>query len=294
MTTVLYRLRRAGRRGWFFGIVALGICLAGVYNASVAVASEVEPNTTIPGGSSVIYLPSIQHSSAAPLVEPLPLPCALLSDRVYEAIPVDGAATDHPDVHHGDLNLSLRGYVKIEAELNIVDVNGDADVEAPQLSGLFLDGRTPTFTSAHRVYDWNWNCGEHGCRSDSLTAAKVSLLGMGTTAGEAIAIPGRGPQIYGGGFKVLVLYAAEDRITLGYTRQDTVAPGYAVHIEQICVDPNLLALYRESNLKGRGELPALHNGEVLGTASGSEILVSVRDRGTFMDPRSRKDWWKGR
>ena len=57
------------------------------------------------------------------------------------------------------------------------------------------------------------------------------------------------------------------------------------------MDPNLLALYRSANAAGRGSLPGLHNGDVVGTASGGEIAVAVRDRGWFADPRSAKDWW---
>jgi hypothetical protein len=71
-----------------------------------------------------------------------------------------------------------------------------------------------------------------------------------------------------------------------------VANGYSVHLTNLCVDPNLLALYRSSNSAGRSYLPALRNEEVLGTAAGS-LLVAVRDRGVFLDPRSRKDWWRG-
>ncbi len=96
----------------------------------------------------------------------------------------------------------------------------------------------------------------------------------------------------------MVLYAEEQRLTLGYTRQDTVAGGYAVHIENICVDPTLLALYR-SRVTPQGwrlsppMLPALRNNQALGIALSNEIQVAIRDRGAFMDPRSRKDWWPG-
>jgi hypothetical protein len=122
------------------------------------------------------------------------------------------------------------------------------------------------------------------------------LAGFVTTRGEAIYIPERGPEIYGGGYKVLVLYAEETRITLNYTRQDTVENGYTVHLEDVCVDPNLLALYRaqtDANGWHTGQLPALRNNQALGTALNTEIKVVIRDRGTFMDPRSRKDWWQG-
>jgi len=86
-------------------------------------------------------------------------------------------------------------------------------------------------------------------------------------------------------------------MTLGYTRDDTVATGYVVHLENVCVDPNLLALYRAQNdaagFRATGFLPALRANEKLGTAFGDEMQVAVRDRGAFLDPRSRKDWWQG-
>jgi len=90
----------------------------------------------------------------------------------------------------------------------------------------------------------------------------------------------------------MVLYAEPTRITLGYTREDSVANGYAVHIENLCVDPNLLALYINSDANGRSSLPALREEEVLGVATLGDLLVAVRDRGAFLDPRSRLDWWQ--
>lgn len=109
---------------------------------------------------------------------------------------------------------------------------------------------------------------------------------------EAVRIPSRGADIYQGTYRALVLYAEERRITLKYTREDRVVAGYTVHLENVCVDPNLLELYRESDSRGRASLPALRNGETLGVAAGGEILVAIRDAGSFMDPRSRKDWWR--
>lgn len=32
----------------------------------------------------------------------------------------------------------------------------------------------------------------------------------------------------------------------------------------------------------------------IGTAIGNELGVAIRDTGSLMDPRSRKDWWQGR
>ena len=50
----------------------------------------------------------------------------------------------------------------------------------------------------------------------------------------------------GGGYRALVLYAEPTRLTLKYTREDDVVSGYTIHLENICVDANLLALYRSS------------------------------------------------
>ncbi|RMF05151.1 MAG: hypothetical protein D6768_01675, partial [Chloroflexi bacterium] len=115
--------------------------------------------------------------------------------------------------------------------------------------------------------------------------------------GAPIYPPERGPEIYGGGYVAMVLYAEEKRITLKYTRDDNVINGYTVHLENVCVDPNLLALYRAqtdaTGLHTTGRLPALRNNQQLGTAFRGGAKVAIRDVGSFMDPRSRKDWWVG-
>ncbi|MCL7454490.1 MAG: hypothetical protein M8467_15740, partial [Anaerolineae bacterium] len=67
---------------------------------------------------------------------------------------------------------------------------------------------------------------------------------------------------------------------------------YTVHVENVCVEPSLLALYRQWDAAGRVRLPALRGGQPFGRARGTEIGVAIRDSGTFMDPRSRKDWWQ--
>jgi len=241
--------------------------------------------------------PSIEEVAAAPPPAdqaPAPPPaCPATSDAAFDTIPVDSPPADHPDSIHGDLNLGVRGWSPVDAVLGIVDIDGPTDSDPPQLATIFGDGRLPAFTSAYQVYDWNWGCSAHGCRGELMTHREVLLLGLGTNTDEPLSIPDRDPQIYGGGYKALVLYAEANRITLGYTREDSVANGYAVHIENLCVNPNLLSAYQHANAAGRGALPALRDHETLGTASGGEIRVSVRDRGMFLDPRARKDWWRG-
>ncbi|MEM7134683.1 MAG: hypothetical protein AAF702_50945 [Chloroflexota bacterium] len=210
---------------------------------------------------------------------------------VYNAIPVDGPAIDRPPAEHGDLNLALRGYQAVTATLALININGPTDSDAPQLDGLFAEPRLPNFTETYQVHDWDWMCGENGCRGEPLTQRQVTLLGIEAAPGEPIHIPSRNPEIYSSGYKALVLYAEAERITLVYTRQDTAAFGYVAHLEDVEVDPSLLALYQELDAAGRDQLPALRNGERLGYAGSTTLKVAIRDTGTFMDPRSQKDWW---
>lgn len=223
--------------------------------------------------------------------------CPTLSSASFSLIPViPPPGLERPDYLHGDLNLAQRGYTPTAAPLNLIDYDGGFDPNAPQLAGLFEPDRFPGVSAAYRVNDWDWGCGEHGCPGDPITTWPVTLLGLPATPGQPVYIPERGPEIYGGGFRAVVLYAEEKRLTLGYTRDDSVAFGYAVHIEDVCVDPNLLSLYRAQNnafgFRASGFLPALQNNQKLGVAFGSELKVAIRDRGAFMDPRSGKDWWR--
>jgi len=92
----------------------------------------------------------------------------------------------------------------------------------------------------------------------------------------------------------MVLYAEPSRVTLKYTRDDSVVKGYAIHIENVSVDPNLLSLYQQLNNAGRKSLPVVKAHQRIGSAADTYINVAVRDTGAFMDPRSKNDWWTGK
>jgi hypothetical protein len=272
-----------------------------------ALAGEyVEPYTS----TAQVEPPPSQAEPAAKAPEelvaalpPVSAGCPAVSETGFELIPIEGQPLkDHPGAVHGDLNLVLRGYVPIQEGLALVDYLGNTDGDPPQLAGLFDANRMPQISSVYRVNDWIWNsdqCGGHprGCPGPPAdTFWPVTLVGLATAPGEAIYPPERGAQIYSGGYVAMVLFAEAQRITLGYTRRASVATGYVVHIEDVCVDPNLVGLY-QAQLDGAGwndtgRLPALRNNQPLGTALSSEIKVAVRDAGSFMDPRSRKDWWR--
>jgi hypothetical protein len=229
--------------------------------------------------TTYVYLPFI---AKAEVCQPIP-------GESYGDFPVNGDPTDPPAEEHPDLNLALRGYELTDAYKGLVDYSGGSDPNAPQLPGLFADNRTPTFSNVYQVYGWDWEC---NCRGPLITNPEVTLAGLAVTPGETIHVPGSGYSI--GGYEVLVLYATSDRITLKYTPDDHVIWGYTLHVENICVEPRLLALYQWWNDAGRDRLPALRAGQAFGRAHGSEIGVVIRDGGAFMDPRSRKDWWQGR
>lgn len=222
--------------------------------------------------------------------EPPPPPPGEIVGESYGDFTVNSEPTNPPAEEHADLNLAMRGYAPTDAYKGLVDYGGATDPNAPQLPGLFADNRTPTFSTLYQVYGWDW---EHKRRGTLVTDPEVTMAGLAVTPGETIHVPDSGYSI-GGGYEVLVLYATPERITLKYTPDDHVIWGYTLHVENIYVEPRLLALYQSWNETGRGHLPALRAGQAFGRARGDEIGVVIRDRGAFMDPRSRKDWWQGR
>jgi hypothetical protein len=222
-----------------------------------------------------------------PFVARQPSGCAPIPGVEYSTLTIEGDPTDRPAEEHADLNLALRGYELTDAYRRLVEYSGTPDDDAPKLYTLFADHRVPSFPAVYRVYDWDWVC---NCRGDLLSDWPVTLAGMGVATGEILYLPEREAEI-GSGYQALVLYASEERITLKYTREDNVIEGYTIHVENVCVEPRLLALYRDRNEAGRDDLPALWAGQPFGRARGAEIGVAIRDTGSFMDPRSRHDWW---
>lgn len=261
------------------------LCIPGLGYRAVA-----EP--TVAGGFAYrVYLP-IQFRSSPQGCEPIP-------EETYHAIPVEGLYPDTaPADLHPDLNLALRGYRENPtAQRGLVDYGGDYDDRAPRLQSLYGDERWPGIARVHQVNGWDGSW-PWVYREDFITNPAVTLAGLVSTSGEKVHVPYRPAEVFhdtvtGRHYVAMVLYAAPDRITLKYTRDDHVITGYTIHLEGICVEPRLVALYNETNAAGRGYLPGLQFGQAIGRAAGSELGVAIRDVGRFMDPRSRKDWWQG-
>lgn len=229
----------------------------------------------------------LPHRVFLPLAFPAPASCAPTGER-YATLPVNPPPTDRPAAQHPDLNLSLRGYTPANTLADYIWIGGPTDNKAPQLTTLFDPPRRPDIAGVWRVYDWNW---EQNRRGEAITTPAVTLMGLDAAAGEALHLPASGYDM-GQGYQALVLYAEPHRITLKYTREDNVVWGYTLHLETICVDPNLLALYRSMDAQGRDQLPALKPGQFFSRALSAPPAVAIRDNGSFMDPRSRKDWWR--
>ena len=275
----------------------VAIVLAGL--VLIVLALVVQTGTAAPQLTRASYIPYVELP-ATPTVTPIPTPsptpdpaCQTISGQTYTTIPVNSPPITTPvPAQHPDLDLSIRSWQSTNETLGLVNYSGGADASAPQLASSFATSRTPTFSSAHRVYDWDW---PNFKRGSLLSNYPVTLLGMATVSGETIHLPSRGAgtDIYQGKYHALVLFASKTRITLRYGRDDNFQ-SYSMHFDNVCIEPRLLTLYEQSNAAGRSTLPALAAGQPFCTERNGEVLFAIRDWGTFLDPRSRKDWWQGR
>ena len=254
--------------------------------------------------------PATEHFIYLPVVFG-PAGCQAVSSNAYQAGPVFQRETDNPvrpAGNHADKNLALRGYAGNPGALKaFIDYGPSIDpTSPPQLATLFSPNRVPPFTGAYQVYTWNWAPSpDPGARGGLATNWAMSVAGLGATPGEALHTPSSGYDI-GAGMEAIVVFADADSLTLVYTRDDTAAGGYALHLDNICTDPNLLALYQSLDGGARYvyhgppdggadyNLPTLAAGQVFGTARGPELRVAIVDSGSFMDPRSCNDWWQVR
>lgn len=272
------------KRGlWLTALGSVALAVLGRVSPSVAYEPLAEPAAT-----TKVYLPIVWRGGV----------CG--TSENYGTMNVLPPVTDRPAHLHADLNLALRGYSATGFAKTLININGPTDTMAPQLDSLFATDRYPGIKNNYRSYNWVWpaNGGAlpHGNKGAVITEPDVTVVGLQVTPNETIHVPDSGYQISGppsATYNVLVLYAEATRLTLKYTAEDNVVSGYTIHLDNVCVDPALLALYESMNSAGRDYLPALRHGQAVGRALSDELIVVIRDTGAFMDPRSCKDWWKG-
>ncbi len=226
-------------------------------------------------------------TTAAPTPSPATTPVNV--GETYGTLAVYPSPSDHSGALV-EVNLAARGFAPGSGVLGLVNIDGPTDAGAPQLSSLFGDARTPTFSRVFQIYGWDWSC---DCAAAPLAEPPVTLAGLTVAPGEILRVP-RSSYYVGNDYQALVLYADSERIAFNYTRTGNPVRGYTIYLEGIAVDSSLLALYQQMDAAGRAELPALQAGQGIGTAQTSELKIAIRDAGAFMDPRSRKDWWRGK
>jgi hypothetical protein len=207
----------------------------------------------------------------------------------YGMLAVYPSPSDHSSARV-EVNLTARGFAPSNETLGLVNLDGPVDDGAPQLFSLFVDERAPVIDRVYQINTWDWDC---NCAGALAAEPVVALAGFAVAPAEIIRVP-RSSYYLGSDYQTMVLYADRTRITINYTRTDNPVRGYTLYIEDLAIDGKLLALYQQANAAGRAELPALRAGQGIGRAVGNEMKVAIRDAGAFMDPRSRKDWWRGK
>ena len=246
-------------------------------SASATISDTVQPAT-----EEVAAAPT---ETATPAAEISVSTTSSSSDNSYELIPLEDTRDNRPAAEHADLNLRLREFQPIDEVLGFIETDGATDESAPNLLGVL----EPNFVGTYTAYDWDWQC---NCKGNLIEYpwGRVAAVAFATTPGEAIYIPRRQFSIFQGKFYAVLLYATENSVAFVYTREGNIANGYAVYYQGLVTDPNLLKLYRESS---GNMLPGLTLDTPVGTATDT-LLVTIRDRGAFMDPRNHENWWLDR
>jgi hypothetical protein len=251
------------------------------------------------------YLPALQRAdpptptpTPAATLTPMPTPtatCPASSTLSWGQMPPARkcivGAEESPD-----LNLAVRGWYPVNERLGFVrygyPTDEPPDTQHPLRLSWVAGSTESSFVATYQVNDWDWQAGRPVPRNP--IPYPVTMLGLRTWPGQPIHAAYRDlPIDRDQGLIALVMYADARQLTLKYTWQDCLDDGgYLVHIENFCVDPNLVALYQVLNENGRHQLPGVRADSVVGTAAGSEVDVVVRDSGSFLDPRSWQDWWQ--
>jgi hypothetical protein len=222
------------------------------------------------------------------------LVCFLFTLFCLFAFPVLGI--NYTAENNPEFNLNVRTYDPLgSGRKQLVDEHDPRDygLIPPQLCTLVAGNQSPDIPNLYQIHEYDF--GNNKPRADYVSVPDLlpdysSLIGLSVMPGQNILVPNSGYNI-GGGKQVIVIYASSNQVFLKYAVQDDIQTGYGIHILGINTDPELLSAYNQANSQGRTSLPALGGGEIVGTAANSEILVSVRDSGSFMDPRWRRDWW---
>ncbi len=222
--------------------------------------------------------------------------CPTTSSQTYESIKPDTPAQrkiSNPE-NSPEVNINLRGWGEVNEAKELINYGGDTDPNPPPSFGSIFSGRWPKIVKTYIIYEWDWENNRSNIGKSATPAWPVHLIGIDAALGEPLLGLKAGRSIFGD-YSLMVLYASESSITFTHSTGDTAPPnddGYPIYFVDMCVDPNLLAKYKSDNAGGRQVLPAIRPGQIFGYAKDTDVKVAIRDTGSFMDPRAKKDWWQ--
>lgn len=202
--------------------------------------------------------------------------------------PLSGDLKSNPDV-----NLYLRGFEPNNEAKELIDRThnyGLDYIDPPQISTVFKD-KQPQIANTYHIFEWDFNKKKSLAPLIATPNFKVHMLGLKAVPGDKIYAPYTGRSI-GSGKAYLVLFADSNNILLTNSRANALNSGYLVYFLDICVYPSLVNLYNSADSSGRTSLPALAVGEEFAVSRTNEVKIVVRDSMSFMDIRSRQDWWR--
>lgn len=197
-----------------------------------------------------------------------------------------------------------------QSVLNLTKQDGGAvDSKMNGFMGSMF-GYKPTKLSA--AYDVAYG-GSVSQGNDTPIKGDAPVLEVPTEAGTTmIKVPSTGYDI-GGGYEAMVVFAAQDRVTIHIGRHEyfvgsgqnncnggTCSGGYWIYVKGICVDKQIQQAYDGVKAaqqsagadKNPIQLPMVKPGQILGKATGTSVVVGVRDNGPFITT-SKPIYWEG-
>lgn len=284
-------LRYRGRCGWYWSFHEGATNTADGYGCMIG-PDEASMKPICSAGTNPTATPNPNPTATPPnnpSVTPQSTTCPTTSTESYDSWglnPPDLTANTNPNT-----NAFLRGYGETTGELKLITYgyppDAPPDPKAPQLNSILKNGAQ--FTHLYKIHKWDE--ANNRPSNDYENAFPVSVLSLYAKPGQTVNTPDSG-YVIGAGYKAMLVFADTKSIAINWTGDDGAIDGYAAHIEGFCVDPNLLALYQQLHNEGRHKMPVLKLGQKIGTAKSNEVRIAIRDSGTFMDPRSKLDWWK--
>ena len=288
------------RRLLWFAPLVLCVLVISLLFGSASAAEPAAPIAT-PTPAVRVHLPLVLKPSGSV--------CPTSSSNSYSqgtAYQFDRDNPVRPAAAHADKNFTLRGYVvNTDSWLRreLVNYGTDDPTQPPQFATLFSPNRVPPLVGFYRVHDWNWSPspapGSPRRATDAVAGDGVGIAGVARRRCFVCRHP---PTTSARATRSSSCMPMSDEWRSAITREDSAgAAGYTVHVEGLCTDPKLLALYNQLNAangpryvypNGQYPLPVLPAGKPIGVARGSEVVVAVVDSGTFMDPRSCNEWWQ--